>query len=196
MVEQNTHGIINNESKLSMGSRYTVYYSQPMYGAPMLKRALCFSYGNLYQDALNELMRQRNEMMNKDLSSQSPLLKEIDRNIETLEILLDRSREITKEYTVLSENTPERVINLAKTIISDCNNNYEKVIAIEEYLKNNYEYTLNPSRVPEGKDFVDWFLFEDKRGYCTYYATSMAVMSKLWNSGPVCGRVCDARKAS
>lgn len=176
MVEQNTHGIINNESKLSMGSRYTVYYSQPMYGAPMLKRALCFSYGNLYQDALNELMRQRNEMMDKDLSSQSPLLKEIDRNIETLEILLDRSREITKEYTVLSENTPERVINLAKTIISDCNNNYEKVIAIEEYLKNNYEYTLNPSRVPEGKDFVDWFLFEDKRGYCTYYATSMAVM--------------------
>ena len=142
----------------------------------MLKRALCFSYGNLYQDALNELMRQRNEMMDKDLSSQSPLLKEIDRNIETLEILLDRSREITKEYTVLSENTPERVINLAKTIISDCNNNYEKVIAIEEYLKNNYEYTLNPSRVPEGKDFVDWFLFEDKRGYCTYYATSMAVM--------------------
>lgn len=77
---------------------------------------------------------------------------------------------------MLSENTPERVINLAKAITADCSNDYEKVIAIEEYLKNNYEYTLSPSRVPEGKDFVDWFLFEDKRGYCTYYATSMAVM--------------------
>ena len=108
-VEQNTHGIINNESKLSMGSRYTVYYSQPMYGAPMLKRALCFSYDNLYQDSLNELMRQRNALMDKDVSPQSPLLKELDRSIETLEILLDRSREIAKEYTVLSENTPERV---------------------------------------------------------------------------------------
>jgi len=175
-VQQDIHGITFARDKLSRGSRYTVSYLQPMYGALMLKRALTFSYDNLYQDALDEFVRQRNALTVSGPTAQNPLLEELNRNIETLEFLLARSKEIEEEYTRLGEDVPERVLNLARTLTDSCANDYEKVIAIEEYLRNNYAYTLSPSHVPEGQDFVDWFLFEDKRGYCTYYATSMVML--------------------
>ncbi len=34
-------------------------------------------------------------------------------------------------------------------------------------------------QVPEGVEFVDYFLFEGKEGYCTYYASAMAVMLRI-----------------
>ena len=55
----------------------------------------------------------------------------------------------------------------------------EKVAYIQKivsYLKENYTYTLKPGRVPEGKSVVEYFLRESKRGYCTYFATSAAVI--------------------
>lgn len=51
-----------------------------------------------------------------------------------------------------------------------------KAKAIEKYLRENYKYTLTPSEVPEGAEFVDYFLFEVKEGYCTYFATAMSVL--------------------
>ena len=173
---QDMHGIAYAQRKLPMGSGYTVYYLQPMYGAPVLKRALTFCYDNLYQDALDELVRQRDALVEKDPSPKNPHLEELGQGIEVLESLLIRSKQIAEEYTWISENTPESVIKLARAITHDCENDYEKVVAIQDYLRNNYQYTLSPSRVPEGRDFVEWFLNEDRRGYCTYYATSMTVM--------------------
>lgn len=175
-VEQDIHGVTYSENKLPMGSQYTVYYSQPMYAAPVLKRALSFCYDNLYKDALDELKRQRDELMEKSDSQSNTYLQQLESNIEVLESLLRRSEEIEEEYTWISENTPESVKKLARNITHDCKNDYERVIAIQDYLRNNYQYTLSPSRVPDDQDFVEWFLFEDRRGYCTYYATSMTVM--------------------
>jgi len=40
----------------------------------------------------------------------------------------------------------------------------------------NYKYSLNPGKVPEGKDFVEYFLNESKEGYCTYFATAATLM--------------------
>ncbi|MDP4090246.1 MAG: transglutaminase-like domain-containing protein, partial [Bacillota bacterium] len=40
-------------------------------------------------------------------------------------------------------------------------------------------YTLNAPAAPEGKDFVDYFLFENKRGYCVYFATALSVMCRI-----------------
>ena len=52
----------------------------------------------------------------------------------------------------------------------------EYIQKIVSYLKDNYTYTLKPGRVPEGKSVVEYFLRESKRGYCTYFATSAAVI--------------------
>lgn len=79
-------------------------------------------------------------------------------------------------YQQLPDNISNRVKQLAVDITSKYNNDYDKAKAIEKYLRTNYKYTLSPSEVPEGSEFVDYFLFEGKEGYCTYFATSMAVL--------------------
>ncbi|MFZ5351613.1 MAG: transglutaminase-like domain-containing protein [Bacillota bacterium] len=84
-------------------------------------------------------------------------------------------------YFQLNSNLPDRVKRLAYEITSKYDNDYDKIKAVESYLRTNYKYTLEPSRVPSDYDFVDYFLFEGKEGYCTYFATAMAVMLRASN---------------
>jgi len=93
------------------------------------------------------------------------------------ELLKKRSDIIRKIYTQLPENLPERVRELAREITGDKGSNYDKLKAIEVYLLK-YPYSYTPGKVPEGYDFVDYFLFENKKGYCTSFATSMAVLAR------------------
>lgn len=37
-------------------------------------------------------------------------------------------------------------------------------------------YTLAPGKTPAGKDFVEYFLYENKQGYCTYFASAATIM--------------------
>lgn len=73
----------------------------------------------------------------------------------------------------------ERTKALTKEIVKGKNNDFEKAMAIENHLRSNYKYNLNVNQVPENKEFIDYFLFEEGEGYCTYYATAMAIMLRL-----------------
>lgn len=88
-----------------------------------------------------------------------------------------RQQKIYDLYTQLPDELPERVERLTREITKNADSRYDKLKAIEQYLKQ-YDYTKTPGDLPEGKDFVDYFLFERKEGYCTYFATSMAVMAR------------------
>lgn len=48
----------------------------------------------------------------------------------------------------------------------------DKIEGVKEFLNDNYEYSLIPGKVPRDKDFVNYFLTENNKGYCTYFATS------------------------
>ena len=43
----------------------------------------------------------------------------------------------------------------------------------------NVTYTLNPGRTPNNRDFVNYFLLENKKGYCTHYATAGVVLARM-----------------
>lgn len=63
--------------------------------------------------------------------------------------------------------------------MTDGNAPYEtlyKVKKIRDFLTSNYEYTLTPGRIPEGEQFLSYFLKENKKGYCTYFATAGAML--------------------
>lgn len=47
---------------------------------------------------------------------------------------------------------------------------------VKEYLNENTSYTLNPGSTPKDKDFLEYFLTENKKGYCSYYATAATIM--------------------
>jgi hypothetical protein len=92
--------------------------------------------------------------------------------------LAERSSKIKEEYLQIPSETPDRVRKLARRITENCTNQYDKADAICKYLKNNYTYEIKLGELPKGKDAVDYFLFEKKSGYCTYFASSMAIMCR------------------
>lgn len=86
------------------------------------------------------------------------------------------SQNVSVKYLELPIVLPERVKLLAYEITSAVDTSYDRVKAIETYLSSNYPYTLEPGELPKGRDFVDYFLFDIKQGYCTYYASAMTVL--------------------
>ncbi|WP_317724644.1 transglutaminase domain-containing protein [Clostridium tetani] len=84
-----------------------------------------------------------------------------------------------ENYIQLPENIPKRVYDLTKDITKDAPTLGEKVFKIYEYLNKNYEYSLDVGNIPAGEDFVDHFLFNEKKGYCTYFATSATIMFRI-----------------
>lgn len=114
-----------------------------------------------------------NKIVKKGEEYTATALKPIMKDKGQLEI--DRSS-LCPKYTELPENISDRTKELSLNLTSNKNSDFDKIKAVEEYLRSNYRYTVSPSKVPSNKEFVDYFLFEGKEGYCTYFATSMAVL--------------------
>jgi hypothetical protein len=53
---------------------------------------------------------------------------------------------------------------------------YAQVMAVTNYLRQNYQYSQELGHVPPGRDPVDWFLFDVKVGYCEQFATAEVLM--------------------
>lgn len=84
-----------------------------------------------------------------------------------------------KKYTALPGNFSNRVTALAESLTFEIYTDYEKASALENYFKTSdlYTYTLFPGDVPDGEEFVSYFI-KSKRGYCVYFATAMAAMAR------------------
>lgn len=179
-VSENIDGIVLSNEKLEPGAEYSLEYTQPLYGEPILKKALTLSRAGLYRDAYFDLIT--NDTADNDYAvdqtaseNNEPSFSFYDK-MQALEILMNRAQTLRDQYTLLSDGITDRVRALAYDITKDSTNDYEKALAIEKYLRENSVYTLTPGRMREGYDFVDWFLFENNKGYCTYTATAMTVL--------------------
>jgi hypothetical protein len=53
------------------------------------------------------------------------------------------------------------------------------VAYVRDFVQKDTAYSLSPGVLPEGKDFVDYFLFENHKGYCTHYASSGAIIFRM-----------------
>lgn len=92
---------------------------------------------------------------------------------------LEGEMENYKDYLKLPENIPRRVYDLTSKITAKDKNISERLVSIYNYLNKNYKYSLQVSEIPKDREFVDYFLFEEKKGYCTYFATSSVVMLRM-----------------
>ena len=81
-------------------------------------------------------------------------------------------------YLQLPPALPSRVADLAARITVDTTNPYDQAIAIQNYLRSTYPYSLDVPLPPAGRDVVDYFLFDLRQGYCDYYASAMVVMAR------------------
>ncbi len=87
--------------------------------------------------------------------------------------------DILETYLALPENIPQRVKQLADDIVLTATTPYEKALNIQSYLRSTYQYRLDVPLPPEDQDIVDYFLFDAPGGFCSYYASAMAVMLRL-----------------
>ncbi len=101
-------------------------------------------------------------------------MKKSNKNLTQL--LRNSSSGLYNRYLQLPADLPARVGELAHEITSSAKNDYDRTKALESYLSTNYMYTLEPGKVPNDRDLVDYFLFDHKQGYCTYYASAMTVL--------------------
>ncbi|MEA2573147.1 MAG: hypothetical protein QOH93_445 [Chloroflexia bacterium] len=85
---------------------------------------------------------------------------------------------VRERYLSLPVSLDPEVRKLALDIVRNAgaNNPLDASRAIEAYLRENYEYSTSIGQPPQGRDRVAWFLFENKKGYCEYYASAMIVM--------------------
>lgn len=52
--------------------------------------------------------------------------------------------------------------------------------AIQDYISNQASYSLTPGLTPANKDFIDYFLYENKKGYCVHFATAATLMLRMY----------------
>jgi transglutaminase-like putative cysteine protease len=83
--------------------------------------------------------------------------------------------ESVHNYLDLPDELPGRVRDLAVNLTIEQPTPYDKVMAIQNYLRQ-FPYSLKVPGAPTNRDVADYFLFELQKGYCDYYATTMAVM--------------------
>jgi transglutaminase-like putative cysteine protease len=79
-------------------------------------------------------------------------------------------------YLQLPDEVPARVTALAHSILDGEPTAYDKVKAIDRWLRADVQYTLDIPRLPDGADAVDQFLFVDRKGFCEQIATASAVL--------------------
>ena len=66
---------------------------------------------------------------------------------------------------------------LAEKITRGASGHYLKVLQIRDYLKHDFFYSLKPGLAADG-DQLAHFLFQSKKGYCSYFAFAMALLCR------------------
>lgn len=86
-------------------------------------------------------------------------------------------------YLEVPASLPRRVLELTHKITQGTKTPFEAVKALERHLKQHYPYNLKIPEFPENRDSIDYFLFEQKEGYCEHFATSLAIMVRSLGLG-------------
>lgn len=105
-----------------------------------------------------------------------------DENIDKYRVIFtgeDKRIEDIDKYLDIPISVTDRTRELALKITKGLDSELDKVSSIKEHLINNYPYSLEINKSSAYDDFVDDFLFEEKRGYCTYFSSALAIMSRI-----------------
>lgn len=86
---------------------------------------------------------------------------------------------IRETYLSVPSGVEPEVYALVTRITQDAQNDFDRAAALCAYLRSAYSYTLEQNIPLTGRDFVSWFLLTERQGYCTSFASAMAVMARI-----------------
>ena len=85
---------------------------------------------------------------------------------------LDYPQWVTDRYLQLPADFSPRIVELAQTLTEDLSTPYDKAVAITNYLRGELEYVDRMPLAPFDRDPIEWALFDQKQGFCNYYASA------------------------
>lgn len=87
--------------------------------------------------------------------------------------------EAVANYIALPDGIEEDVFRIAGALTEGKTSDAEKAQAILEGLKAGCKYTMEVDYPPSDRDFASYFLVDSREGYCSYFATAMAVLCRI-----------------
>lgn len=95
--------------------------------------------------------------------------------IREIDPLISMEEDIFNHYTYTGDD--EVIGDLAAEVTLGTPGALLKTMEIENYFHKNYFYSLKPGVAPDG-DQLSYFIRESQKGYCSYFAFSMALMCR------------------
>lgn len=135
-----------------------------------------------YFNLSGELFTTRNLAPMDTYSFSAPVINATDSRLPN--ILAEAALQTTESrdmsaYMGLHEQIAPDVYTLTEQITASAGTPYDRARAIQTYLQKTYGYTTAPEIPPDNQDFVSYFLLRGRRGYCTYFASAMAIMGRI-----------------
>jgi len=181
-IFHNGNGILFTNDYMGKGFEYTIKMRSVDLNDEMVKDLLKRSRIGFLKEVRKMRQRYRVSPYSSYVQKMDSVYKRNGKSVlltdELISALQDNADRIYSRYLQIPDTLPERVRQLAYAISFSAENSYEAVKSIESFLSSNFHYTLTPESMPEGRDFVDWFLFDSKEGYCTYYASAMTILTR------------------
>lgn len=82
-------------------------------------------------------------------------------------------------YNRLGNNISKEIYDLSEELTNDKESYYDKALSIQNYFTNGeYVYNLNLPETEVKGEYMDYFIFEGKQGYCKQYATAMTILCR------------------
>jgi len=78
-------------------------------------------------------------------------------------------KEIYKAYSDILDNAE----------VSTAQEKLNVLQKIKDKMNSEVEYTLEPGKTPSTRDFTNYFLLENKKGYCVHYATAGVMLARM-----------------
>jgi hypothetical protein len=83
---------------------------------------------------------------------------------------------VKDRYLNVPNNIRSEFQALAEKVTAGQSNPYDEATAITDYLRTNIQYSISLPPPPEGRDPIEWVLFNYKKGFCNYYASAEVLM--------------------
>lgn len=171
-----------NRSLRKPYDQYTITMASNLAGQPTIfvppsTAELQFPSNAIAQDSYGSLSAAR--QISKDTFYSVKIAQEGSKiNGRPVDKTAEPSDEDIEKFTQLPEDISERFIRFSKKISSESSDTMEVASKIEEYLRSNYEYSLESVFSSQGKIPLEEFLFEKPLGHCEYFATAMVTLMR------------------
>lgn len=82
----------------------------------------------------------------------------------------------TAEDLYVPEENMEAVAQIVGELDVAGNSTDDAVQAVSQYFQDNIPYTIKPGKTPKKQDFINYFLMDNRKGYCAHFASAATLM--------------------